>query len=134
MIAAYAPSRRGAPFRHAPDFLHKRFPVLWIAEGAARGGRFARKNEPRISLPILQLMDFSPEHTSRGRHNHGVKDFLEVLHRSLQAGARQHALKNLLPLNLDDPLTVAGLERNGNLHPHVLCATGLGCTDCIHFP
>ncbi len=132
MIAAHAPSRRGDPFRHAPDFLHKRFPVLWIAERAARGGRFARANEPHVSLPILQLMDLSPEHTAGGRHDHGLKKILEVLHRSRQAGARQHGLENFLPVNLDDPLTVAGLERNANLHPHVLCATSLGCADSIH--
>jgi len=134
MIISYTPSRRGALRRESPNIVHVHALVFGVAERRTRGGRFARTNDTDEALLVLQLMDLSSEHAARRRHDHGVKNILEGRYRSLQAGELQHAVENFLPVNLDDPLTVAGLEGNANLHPHILCTTNLGCTDSIHFP
>ena len=115
-----------------PDPLHKSFPILLIAKGRGRDGRFAWRSDPRESLHFQQLEDLRAERSAQRRQDHQVDDILERGYGRFQSSGTQDCLQDLLAVEFNNPLSVPGLDRHVDLHPDVLWTKGLECSCGFH--
>lgn len=119
-------------FPHEPYRLHERALVFHPVKDGTLGARGSEAEHPGISAGLFQLKNLTPEHSPQGCHDQGVEGCLEIGHGLREGGRRQERQKNMLVLDLTDPLSIARFEPYPNRHPNVVRASGLGSFIGIH--